>query len=60
MAQFCNRKLIKFVNQKKKKKIVTWPMIWLNRSVATIIVTLQLLDIYRYIDIDNKLFVLYI
>ena len=26
---------------------MTWMMMWLNRSVATLIATLQLLDIYR-------------
>ena len=28
---------------------MTWKMKWLNRSVATINATLQLLDIYRYV-----------
>ena len=31
----------------KRNKIMTWALIWLNRSVATINATLQLLDIYR-------------
>ena len=31
----------------KKNKEMTWMMMWLNRSVATLIATLQLLDIYR-------------
>ena len=33
--------------KKKKNKKMTWTMMWLNRSVATLIATLQLLDIYR-------------
>ena len=28
--------------------VMTWRMRWLNRSVATINATLQLLDIYRF------------
>ena len=28
---------------------MTWLMMWLNRNVATIIATLQLLDIYRLV-----------
>ena len=31
--------------EKKEKEIVTWPMMWLNRSITTIIATFQLLDI---------------
>ena len=31
----------------KRNKIMTWALMWLNRSVATINATLQLLDIYR-------------
>ena len=30
---------------------MTWMMMWLNRSVATLIATLQLFDIYRYMYI---------
>ena len=28
--------------------IMTWMLMWLNKSVATINATLQLLDIYRF------------
>ena len=35
--------------KKKTNKVMTWMMTWLNRSIATLIVTLQLLDIYLYI-----------
>ena len=28
---------------------MTWALMWLNRSVATINATLQLLDIYRFV-----------
>ena len=28
-------------------EIMTWSLMWLNRSVATLNATLQLLDIYR-------------
>ena len=31
---------------------MTWILMWLNWSVTTINVTFQLLDIYRYVDID--------
>ena len=31
-----------------------WLLIWLNRSVATINATLQLLDIYIYIYIERE------
>ena len=31
--------------EKKEKEIVTWSMMWLNRSITTIIATLQFLDI---------------
>ena len=41
------QKTNKVCKPKKKKKIVMWPMMWLNKSVATIITILQLLDIYR-------------
>ena len=33
---------------------MTWKMKWLNRSVATINATLQLLDIYRFIYLTSK------
>ena len=31
----------------KRNRIMIWALMWLNRSVATINATLQLLDIYR-------------
>ena len=35
-------------NQKKKNMIITWMLMWLNQSVATINAILQLLDKYRF------------
>ena len=40
--------LKKIIGKFKRKNIMTWALIWLNWSVATINTTLQLLDIYRY------------
>ena len=34
--------------EKKKRKIMMWTLIWLNKSIVIINATLQLLDIYRY------------
>ena len=34
--------------EKNNDVAMTWRMRWLNRSVATINATFQLLDIYRY------------
>ena len=45
MLQTIIRKLGK---KKRKEKIMMWTLIWLNKSVAIINATLQLLDIYRY------------
>ena len=39
--------LKKIIGKLERKKIMTWALIWLNWSVATINATLQLLDIYR-------------
>ena len=36
----------------ERKKIMTWTLMWFNQSVATINITLQLLEIYIYIYID--------
>ena len=37
------------IEKLERKKTITWMLIWLNWSVTTINVTLQLLDIYIYI-----------
>ena len=37
--------------KRRKKKLMgpmTWPLMWLNKNVATINTILQLFDIYRY------------
>ena len=34
---------------RKKKKIMTWMMMWLNWNVTTINIILQLLDAYRLV-----------
>ena len=34
-------------SRKKKKRVMTWLLMWLNLSVATLNATLQLLVIYR-------------
>ena len=49
----CKRKKKK----KKKRKLVgsiTWPLMWLNKSVAAINTTFPFLDIYIYIYIDSS------
>ena len=33
-------------------EIMTWSLMWLNRSVATLNATLQLLDIYKFVKND--------
>ena len=43
------RKIIKKKKENVRSKWITWPLMWLNRSVVTINATLQLLDIYIYI-----------
>ena len=44
--------IVKKLNLKKnEKKLMIWRMRWLNKSVAIINATLQLLDIYIYIYI---------
>ena len=54
----CKRKEKKKKKKKKRKLVrsMMWPLMWLNKSVATINATLQFLDIYIYIyiyiDID--------
>ena len=42
-------KIRKKKGKKKTNKVMTWMITWLNRSVATLIATFQLLDIHRYI-----------
>ena len=45
--------IVKKLNLKKnEKKLMIWRMRWLNKSVAIINATLQLLDIYIYIYIE--------
>ena len=39
------------IEKLKRNRIMTWMVIWLNRSVVTINVTLQLIYIYIYIDV---------
>ena len=43
------RKIIKKKKENVRNKWITWPLMWLNRSVVTINATLQLLYIYIYI-----------
>ena len=40
------------IGKLERKMIITYMLTWLNWSVAIINVTPQLLDMYRYIDID--------
>ena len=40
--------MLKIIIRKKKKKKKTWTLMWLNKKIAIINTTLQLLDIYRY------------
>ena len=40
------------IGKLERKMIITYMLTWLNWSVAIINVTSQLLDMYRYIDID--------
>ena len=47
------RKIIKKKRENVRNKWITWPLMWLNRSVVTINATLQLLDIYIYIYIKG-------
>ena len=37
-----------YIRKLERKRIMTWTLIWLNWSVATINATFQLLDIYKY------------
>ena len=41
----------------KRNRIIMWTLMWLNRSIATINTTFQLLDIYIYIDVGQGIFV---
>ena len=45
----------KIIGKLKIKKIMTWTLMLLNRSVATINATLQFLDIYRFGDLGMAL-----
>ena len=44
----------KIIGKLERKMIMTWMLIWLNWSVATINVTFQLLDIYIYIQMRER------
>ena len=48
------RKIIKKKKENVRNKWITWPLMWLNRSVVTINATLQLLDIYIDRDVCTK------
>ena len=39
--------IIRKLEKKREKKTMTWMLMWLNQSVATINATFQLLEIYR-------------
>ena len=57
-----NVNLQKEGKEKEKKKVegpMTQPLLWLNKSVATINATVQLLDIYIYIQIYMHLTTLF-
>ena len=51
--------LKKIIGKSERKKIMAWMLLWLNWSIITINVMLQLLDIYIYIYIDIDDFNIY-
>ena len=44
----------KIIGKLKRKMIMTWILMWLNWSVATINATFQLLNIYKYKKKNDK------